>query len=100
MGCLRTAWVAAMGVGLVLVFAPHVTSADSGLTDEQIRERIVAESLRSYPGNCPCPYHVDRAGRSCGKRSAWSRVGGYSPICYAREVSEEQVREFRARQRT
>jgi hypothetical protein len=68
-----------------------------GLTDSQIRDRIVAEFLASYPGNCPCPYNTDRAERRCGARSAWSKPGGRSPICYANEVSGEQVRQFRLR---
>jgi len=67
------------------------------LTDEQIRERVVQESIAAYSGNCPCPFNVDRAGRQCGGRSAWSRAGGYSPICYTREVSDEQVSAYRKR---
>lgn len=67
------------------------------LSDEQVRELVVQQSLRSYPGNCPCPYNVDRGGRRCGGRSAWSRAGGYSPLCFTREVTEEQVRQYRAR---
>jgi len=69
------------------------------LSDSQIRDRIVAESKASYPGNCPCPENLDRAGRRCGARSAWSKPGGRTPICYAKEVSEEQVRQFRERLR-
>jgi hypothetical protein len=71
--------------------------AGARLSDEQIRELVVQESLRSYPGNCPCPYNVDRAGRQCGQRSAWSRRGGYAPICFTREVADEQVRRYRER---
>jgi hypothetical protein len=67
------------------------------MTDDAVRECIVRDSVAAYPGNCPCPYNTDRAGRSCGGRSAWSRGGGYSPICYAREVTDEQVRDFRKR---
>jgi hypothetical protein len=66
-------------------------------TDDVIRKTIIAESLRTYPGTCPCPYNTDRAGRQCGRRSAWSKAGGYAPICYANEVSDEQVRGFRER---
>ena len=36
-------------------------------------------------GSCDCPYDTDRRGRSCGKRSAYSRPGGRSPICYVRD---------------
>src|SRR4051812_28482065 len=34
--------------------------------DDQIRQILILQSLRNYQGNCPCPYNVDRAGRSCG----------------------------------
>ena len=39
-------------------------------------------SYSSYSGNCMCPYNLDAAGRRCGNRSAWSRSGGASPVCY------------------
>lgn len=35
-----------------------------------------------YVGRCDCPYDVMRNGRLCGGRSAYSRPGGRSPICY------------------
>ena len=36
----------------------------------------------SLSGSCQCPYDRDSAGNSCGSRSAYSRPGGSSPICY------------------
>ena len=45
----------------------------------------------NYSGNCPCPYFTDRAGRRCGGRSAWSRVGGASPLCYENDISDQMV---------
>lgn len=36
----------------------------------------------SSSGSCDCPYDTDSAGNSCGSRSAYSRPGGASPICY------------------
>jgi hypothetical protein len=36
----------------------------------------------TYGQGCPCPYDVAKNGSSCGKRSAYSRPGGDSPICY------------------
>jgi len=79
---------------LAIIFAAQ--PAQARLSDAQIRQRIIEESISSYPGNCPCPYNVDRAGRSCGRRSAYSRPGGYSPKCYATDVSETEVRAYRA----
>ena len=77
--------------GIVAVAAP----AFAFQSDAQIRQRIIRESIASYPGSCPCPYNVDRAGRSCGRRSAYSRPGGYAPICYPRDVSAADVEAWR-----
>lgn len=33
-------------------------------------------------GSCECPYDTDKRGRSCGRRSAYSRPGGSAPACY------------------
>ncbi len=66
-------------------------SPASAQSDTQIRQRIVRESIAAYPGSCPCPYSVDRGGRRCGGRSAYSRPGGYAPICHARDVGAAEV---------
>lgn len=58
------------------------------------RKVIIRQSIRSYPGSCPCPYNRDRAGRKCGGRSAWSRPGGYSPSCYASDVTEARLKTY------
>jgi hypothetical protein len=67
------------------------------MTDEQVREQIVRESVGSYAGSCACPDNTDSAGRRCGARSAYSKPGGARPICYTHEVSDQQVRQFRQR---
>jgi hypothetical protein len=71
--------------------------AVSEATDGEIRNLMIAMSITSYPGNCPCPYNADRAGRSCGGRSAYSRPGGYSPLCYESDISDADVHAFRAK---
>ncbi len=68
---------------------------DARLVDEQVKQQIIQESIESYPGNCPCPYNLARNGSRCGKRSAWSRAGGYAPICYKEEITDEMVSEWR-----
>ena len=60
-----------------------------------IKQKIIQSSLSSYRGNCPCPYNTDRAGRRCGRRSAYSRPGGYSPICYETDVTDKMVENYR-----
>ena len=76
-----------VAIGLTMIATPSLAQSDS-----EIRQRIIRESIASYPGSCPCPYNTDRAGRSCGRRSAYSRPGGYAPLCYPRDVSDAQVR--------
>ena len=87
-----TTWAVAMFA------APSVTAAatGAGLTDAQVKQRIIKESIASYPGSCPCPYNSARNGSSCGGRSAWSRAGGYAPMCYASDVSKADVTRWRA----
>jgi len=76
--------------GISIALTPALAQSDA-----QVRQRIIRESIASYPGPCPCPYSVMRNGRSCGGRSAYSRPGGYAPICYPRDVSETQVAAWR-----
>lgn len=64
--------------------------------DAAIRQKIIRASIDTYPGNCPCPYNSDRAGRRCGGRSAYSRPGGYSPKCYPGDVTAAEVKAYRA----
>jgi hypothetical protein len=53
-----------------LAFSLVAQSVPAAKTDAQIKDEIVQASIASYSGSCPCPYHRDRAGRSCGRRSA------------------------------
>lgn len=48
---------------------------------------LIQQSRSNYSGNCPCPYDRDRAGRRCGGRSAYSRAGGASVLCYPSDVT-------------
>lgn len=81
---------------LLLAFSTLTLADNSKLSDNQIKQLIIQKSTAAYPGNCPCPFNRASNGSRCGKRSAWSRVGGYSPICYSDEVSDEQVTKYRA----
>jgi hypothetical protein len=67
-------------------------------TDAEIKQAIIDESIANYRanrGNCPCPYNTDRAGHRCGARSAYSRPGGASPICYEKDVTQKMVDDYR-----
>jgi len=64
----------------------NLRSPPTVMSDDTIRRTIIEQSIARYAGSCPCPYNVDRGGRRCGGRSAYSRPGGASPICYPSDV--------------
>ena len=84
-------WLAAW----VLLLALSPASA-APASDDAVKQAVIRESIAAYPGSCPCPYSVARNGSSCGRRSAYSRPGGYAPLCYATDVTPDMVRQYRA----
>jgi len=82
-----------MGISLLWMGASDAKT--SRQTDDQIRQLIIEDSIASYPGVCACPFNSARNGSSCGRRSAWSRQGGYAPICYKKEVTKDMVDQWR-----
>ena len=81
---------------ILLMFAPlGVLAAE--LSDGEVRSRVVAESIATYAGNCPCPFSENAAGRRCGDNSAWSKRGGAVPLCYPDDVTDDRVRAWRER---
>jgi hypothetical protein len=81
-----------IGLSLLLSF---IAFARTPLLDAEIKQQIIRKSITSFPGNCPCPYSVASNGSSCGRRSAYSKPGGYDPICYPNDVTPEMVRQYR-----
>ncbi|MHA3060974.1 hypothetical protein ACX1N5_11160 [Acinetobacter sp. ANC 4636] len=67
------------------------------VNDEAIKEKIIQESIDSYPGPCACPYNSARNGSRCGKRSAYSRAGGYETICYKDDVTKQMIQDYKNR---
>jgi hypothetical protein len=59
-----------------------------------LKNQMIAASIEEYDGPCPCPYNTMRNGRQCGGRSAYSRPGGESPLCFEGDISIEMVRTF------
>lgn len=78
-----------------MVIAGNAVAKSRAVSDEKIKEKVIAESIASYPGVCACPFNRTRNGSSCGRRSAWSKAGGYAPICYKNEVTNEMVKQWR-----
>lgn len=90
-------WTRAFGFAAVLISASLLLPLDAASADSDavVRKRIIKESIASYPGNCPCPYNTARNGSSCGRRSAWSRQGGYATLCYDDDVTKPMIEEWR-----
>ncbi|EZI33150.1 hypothetical protein ABEH00_19635 [Pantoea agglomerans] len=86
-------------VSLVMAISIFWVGASEAKTskqsDDQIRQLIIEDSIASYPGVCACPFNAARNGSSCGRRSAWSKQGGYAPVCYKKEISKEMVDDWR-----
>jgi hypothetical protein len=87
----------ALVFGFVTLIAWTSAWTQTKKTDAQIRQDIIAASIAAYSGSCPCPYNVDRRGRRCGARSAYSRPGGAMPLCYERDVTQKMVDDNRKR---
>jgi hypothetical protein len=65
--------------------AARETQSTTSLSEADVAARIKA-SRADYFGSCPCPYDSDRAGRSCGARSVYSRAGAASVLCYTSDI--------------
>jgi len=69
----------------------------SPATDAQIQATLVARSLASFSGACPCPYSVDRDGKRCGERSIYARSSGSPLLCHPHDVTPKMIADYRAR---
>ena len=62
---------------------PSPTPSFTPTPDQRLTVAEPQPVRESKAGNCECPYDTDRAGRTCGDRSAYSRAGGRSGAqCY------------------
>lgn len=57
---------------------------------------LMKASVWGYTGNCACPHYSDRAGRSCGARSAYVKPNGAKPLCYPTDVTPQMIAAFRS----
>ena len=87
----------AMAIAL-LTAVPALALQPGQPSDEQVRQAIIQQSVANYLATghpCACPYNLDRAGHSCGGRSAYSRPGGAEPMCYPVDVTDGMVQDWR-----
>jgi hypothetical protein len=85
--------VLSLGLALASVHAAQPAKK----TDAEIKQLLIQESIAGYKGSCPCPYSTDKAGKTCGARSAYSKPGGASPLCYGKDVTAKMVDDYRKR---
>lgn len=78
----------------LVALAPETITAQ---TVASVKRQMIQQSIERYPGSCPCPYSRARNGSRCGGRSAWSRPGGYAPLCYGEDITDRMVRSWMQR---
>jgi hypothetical protein len=74
---------------------------EAALTAAAIAAIIVQASRAEYHAGgrpCACPDDTARNGSACGGRSAYSRPGGASPLCYPSDVTAMMIESHRQRQ--
>ena len=80
---------------LLFVILVSMVGLVQAATNNEIKQELIRQSISSYSGSCPCPYNVTRNGSRCGGRSAYSRPGGYSPLCYPSDVTNDMIMKYR-----
>ncbi len=65
------------------------------MTDAEIRGYILQGFLRSYEGECPCPFSKEKlTQKECGDQSEYFRNPG-KVLCYPRDVADTEVKFYR-----
>lgn len=80
-------------VGAALVIAGAAPISDAAVTNSIIQQSVPDYLATGHP--CACPYNLASNGSHCGGRSAYSRRGGASPICYPDQVTPEMILQWR-----
>ncbi len=91
---MRSVRLAAAALVFLFIAAP---AAAQRASDDDIRRQMIAESIGAYRGNCPCPYNLASNGSRCGKRSAYDRPGGASPLCFPEQITPGMLDDYKRR---
>lgn len=78
---------------------PDSQTTKEVLTDAAIIALIIAGSIAIYKSTgrpCACPSDTMKNGRTCGGNSAYSRPGGFRPLCFAKDISPAMIAAYRA----
>ena len=82
---------------MLLLLVSSSVLAMNDLSDSQVKAMMIQDSIASYSGRCPCPYNAASNGSRCGRRSAYSKPGGYAPLCYDTDITAEMVNQYKSR---
>ena len=82
---------------VLLLLMSSSALAKNDLSDSQVKAMMIQDSIASYSGRCPCPYNLASNGSQCGRRSAYSKPGGYAPLCYDTDITAEMVNQYKSR---
>jgi hypothetical protein len=93
---------------VLLLLLPQTAAAEASsaraqetaaLTDAVVIALVIAGSIAAYKAMgkpCACPKDLMKNGRVCGGNSAWSRPGGYKPLCFPTDVTPAMINAYRA----
>ena len=82
---------------VLLLLVSSSVLAKNDLSDSQVKAMMIQDSIASYSGRCPCPYNLASNGSQCGRRSAYSKPGGYAPLCYDTDITVEMLNQYKSR---
>lgn len=89
---VRTAFVP-----LAVALAAATPAVAQRASDDDIKRQMIAESIAGYRGACPCPDNRMKNGARCGGRSAYSRPGGASVLCYPADITPTMLEDYKRR---
>lgn len=80
---------------LFFISALSFSALAQDINNVEIIQNIIQNSIATYSGNCPCPYNITANGSKCGRRSAYSKPGGYAPLCYPADVTPAMISSYK-----
>lgn len=75
-------------------FLPTTALSAEQLTNDEMREIMVEETLNTYT-ECPCPYSPDGIGGICGTHSLYYEPGRNQIYCYYSDISNREIYFYR-----
>jgi len=82
---------------LLVFLSVHISaySHQNISSDKEIKHYLIEKYIRSYSGQCPCPYSQQKNGARCNEKSAYSRMHAQGADCFNKDISNNQLKAFR-----